>query len=130
MRCVNEATFISLSQIFIPNVSSNIFTNLFNIFCTHIFDIIFSDKNSWFIAINMFQEFAIVNFAWKIHYRAIKIYIEYLIEKHFNLFSSKNSNKIRTYCIIRGIFINKSISLLKISMNLISTLIYHICSED
>ena len=92
--------------------------------------IIITDKDYRQIATNMFQGYADERFEGKLLWRSMKIDFKYWTKEHWDALDGKTWNKILTYCIPRGVWIEESDNQSEVLMKLVSAPTYDIDLED
>ena len=78
----------------------------------------------------MFQGYADERFEGKFLWRSMKIDFKHWTKEHCDASDSKTWNKILTYCVLRGIWIEESDNQSEVLMKLVSAPTYDIDLED
>ena len=92
--------------------------------------IILTDKNYHQIASDMFQGYTNERFEGKFFWKSMKIDFKDWTKEHWDALDGKTWNKILTYCIPRGVWIEESDNQSEVLMKLVSAPTYDIYLED
>ena len=93
-------------------------------------DVILTAKDYRQIAIDMFQGYADERFEGKPLWRSMKIDFKDWTKEHWDALDGKTWNKILTYCVPRGVWIEESDNQSEVLIKLVSAPTYDIDLED